>query len=119
MDDRNAITACISDYYDGYFQGDAERMKRCLHPELVKRSVNPSVQPGGLRTLSAADMVGGTADGGGRDLPGDDRTWAVESLDVRGDIAAAVVTSVPFVDYVHLGRFGTGWQIVNVLWANR
>jgi hypothetical protein len=114
-DDVAAITACVSDYYDGYFEADPARMERCLHPDLVKRSVNAS----GLRTLSAADMVRSTADGGGRDLPGDDRSWAIESLDVRGDIAAAVVTSVPFVDYVHLARFPTGWLIVNVLWANR
>jgi hypothetical protein len=35
-----------------------------------------------------------------------------------GDVAAVVV-SVPFVDYVHLGRLDGAWRIVNVLWSPR
>jgi len=113
--DEAAIRRCIADYYDGYFTADPVRMRRALHPDLVKRSVGS----GFVKTLSADDMVQFTADGGGSDSSPADRAWAVEALDVRGDIAAAVVISTPFVDYVHLGRLAGMWQIVNVMWSNR
>ena len=34
---ENAIRATVSDYIEGWFDGDAERMERALHPELAKR----------------------------------------------------------------------------------
>jgi hypothetical protein len=36
------IVACALDYYEGWFDGDAARMERALHPELVKRSRWPT-----------------------------------------------------------------------------
>ena len=37
--------------------------------------------------------------------------------DVYGDIAAAVVHAVPYVDYLHLVRTPDGWRILNALWC--
>jgi hypothetical protein len=113
--DVAAVMACLSDYYDGYFESDPVRMRRCLHPELVKRSVGSGV----LRTMSADDMVEVAAEGEAGTIPASDRRWSTESVDVRGNITAAVVVSVPFVDYVHLGRLDGAWRIVNVLWSPR
>ena len=31
------ITAAALDYVEGWFDGDADRMRRALHPDLVKR----------------------------------------------------------------------------------
>ena len=36
--DLAAIEACVRDYFEGWFDGDAARMERALHPELAKRS---------------------------------------------------------------------------------
>ena len=33
------IVATVHDYYEGWFEGDAERMRRALHPDLVKRGI--------------------------------------------------------------------------------
>jgi len=38
-DDVEAITAVARDYIEGYFDGDEARMRRCLHRELVKRTI--------------------------------------------------------------------------------
>lgn len=39
MDDDTAlIVATVHDYFDGWFDGDASRMERALHRDLVKRS---------------------------------------------------------------------------------
>ena len=35
--DEAAIRGVVRDYVDGWFDGDAARMERALHPELVKR----------------------------------------------------------------------------------
>ena len=37
MTDQEAIRGVVLDYIDGWFDGDAVRMERALHPELVKR----------------------------------------------------------------------------------
>ncbi len=113
--DIDAIRRCIADYCDGYFTADPARMERCLHPELVKRTV----AEGGVRTLTAERMVQITSGGGGSDAPAEERLWEIGSLDIRGAIASAVVVSYPYVDYLHLGRFEGGWRIVNALWADR
>jgi len=36
--DEAAIAAIALDYFEGWFDGDAVRMRRALHPELAKRS---------------------------------------------------------------------------------
>ena len=36
--DEDAIVRCTLDYFEGWFDGDPERMRRALHPDLAKRS---------------------------------------------------------------------------------
>ena len=36
-DSEDAVRSVVMDYVEGWFEGDAGRMKRALHPELVKR----------------------------------------------------------------------------------
>ena len=52
----------------------------------------------------------------GRPIP-PTRRYDVQVNDVDGDIAAAVVHAVPYVDYLHLVRTADGWRIVNALWC--
>lgn len=113
MDDREAIAATAADYIEGWLDGDAERMARALHPELVKRQIQPD---GTVATLSRDQMVEFTAAGGGREL---DRPFEVEILDVYGDIASVRVLSAAYLDYLQLARFAEGWKILNVLWEAR
>lgn len=42
--DSAAIRATALDYIDGWYTGDAARMERALHPELVKRIVMTDAQ---------------------------------------------------------------------------
>ncbi len=35
--DKEAIKATALDYMEGWYEGDAARMERALHPELAKR----------------------------------------------------------------------------------
>jgi hypothetical protein len=112
-DELAGVTACIADYCEGYAAGDEQRMERSVHPELVKRSIEGD----SIRTLDAPYMVRAAAkrraDGTAEVAP----SWTIELVDIRGDIAAAVVVTRQFQDYLHLGRFHGEWKILNVLWA--
>lgn len=115
--DEAAIVGVALDYFEGWFDGDAVRMERALHPELAKRPgrVGHSVV-GSLGTLTAQEMIDRTAAGVGktRDVP--DRRIEVEVVDVFGDIASATVLSAVYHEYLHLVRTPDGWKIVNTLW---
>ncbi|MFC7495319.1 MULTISPECIES: nuclear transport factor 2 family protein [unclassified Nocardioides] len=116
-DDVDLIVATAHDYFDGYFDGDAARMRRALHPDLVKRSPGQD-QASSLAFITAEQMVAWTADGDGVGLADTlaDRRIVVEVLDVEGGIASALVRSEPFHEYLHLVRTRDGWKIANALY---
>lgn len=114
--ETQAIVAAALDYYEGWFDGQPERMERALHPDLVKRSLASDGRS--VDTISAREMVKATADGIGRARdPGVDRREIEINVDhVHGDIATVTVTSAVYVDYLQLVRTPDGWKIANVLW---
>ena len=116
--DREAILRVAADYIESWFEGDAERMRRSLHQDLVKRSLDRSGLAGEpkLETIGAEDMVSATGAGVGTKYP---RGHDVAILDLYDDMATVGVTSTPYVEYLHLARFGGRWLIVNVLWQRR
>jgi hypothetical protein len=117
--DTHAIERAALDYIEGWYQGDEERMARCLHPDLAKRavSIDPDSGRSVLRHTGAGQMVEHTKSGRGKTAL--EEVWrpVVEILDVFGSIASVKVTSRSFVDYLHVARFDGAWLIVNVLWA--
>jgi hypothetical protein len=111
---ERAIVDAALDYYDGWFDGSPERMTRALHPELVKRSIEPDHS---IETLSADQMIDATAQGYGRKRDPGDRQIVVRVDHVHGSIATATVTSAVYIDYLQLVQLGAAWKILNVLWA--
>jgi hypothetical protein len=116
--DREAILEPARDYIESWLDGDPDRMARCLHPELVKRTivVDTAVGDPGIQTLSREQMVGFTAKGEGTRY---ERPYELSLLDAYGDIATVRLFSSRYMDYLHIARFGDRWQIVNVLWQDR
>jgi|SRR5215207_9152425 len=113
-----AIVATVLDYFEGWFDGDAERMERALHQGLAKRSLGQVASAGAeLRGVTKEQMVAATAAGEGKEVaPGPGRRIDVTVVDVHGNIASVVVDSDVYREYVHLVRTGDGWEIVNALW---
>ena len=110
--ERAAIVATVLDYFEGWFDGEAERMERALHSVLAKRGP-------GLRTVTKEEMVTWTAEGEGKAKdPGPGRRIDVTVVDVHGSIASAVVDSDVYREYLHLVRTDDGWKIVNALWQS-
>jgi Putative lumazine-binding len=118
-DDLAAIHQTALDYAQGWYEGDVERMRRCLHPELAKRRILRDPQTGeeGFRHVSQQLMLDLTQRGGGsEDVPADERYYDISVLDVFGDIAAVKANLNQYVDYLHLVRSQEQWVIVNVLY---
>ena len=112
MTSEDAIKRAVLDYFEGWFEGDAERMQRALHPQLVKRSLDD----GELGTISASDMIEATQAGRGTRWPSERRAIEIEIEDVHGSIATVVVRGSIYREYVHLAQTEDGWKIVNALW---
>lgn len=116
--DSAAIRATALDYIEGWYTGDAERMERALHPDLAKRIVDVDPASGRARVdhMGALQLVQGTRRGFGKETPEAERQRDVTILDVFGNAASVKVVARDWVDYLHLGKVGDRWQIVNVLW---
>src|SRR3954471_22807167 len=110
VSDTEAITATVLDYFEGWFDGDAARMDRALHPDLVKRQAGEA-----LGATTKDRMLELTEAHAGRDDRGDGRI-DVEVHDVHGDVATATVRTQTYHEYLHLVRGADGWRIANALW---
>ena len=115
--DRAAIKQTALDYIEGWYEGDAERMERALHPELAKRIMrtNPQGQSR-LDQMGAMTLVQYTRRGGGKQTPKEKQQKDVTILDVFENAACAKVVASDWVDYLQLARSNGHWVIVNVLW---
>lgn len=116
--DSAAIKQTALDYIEGYYEGNAERMEKALHPDLAKRIVRTNPQNGksALAQMSAMTLVQVTRAGGGKDTPKDKQQKDVTILDVFENAASVKIIASDWVDYLHMAKFNGHWVIVNVLW---
>lgn len=116
--DTSAITNTALDYLEGWYDGNAKRMERALHPKLAKRLVaeNPENGQAYLVQTSALELVQQTRRGGGGNIPEAERRTEVAILDIYGNAASVRVDAGGWVDYMHMGKWNGEWKIVNVFW---
>ena len=116
--DSELIKQTALDYIEGWYEGNAERMERALHPDLAKRIVQKDQRGrstlghmGALRLVQltrlhdASDVV-----------PKERQQKDVTVLDIFGNAASAKVVASDWIDYMHLAKWNGRWVIVNVLW---
>ena len=115
--DAAAIKQTALDYIEGWYEGNAERMERAVHPELAKRIVQTNAEGRSrLDQMSAMTLVLGTRRGGGKNTPPEKQQKDVTILDVYENAASVKVVASDWIDYLHMAKFGGRWVIVNVLW---
>ena len=117
--DSAAIRQAALDYIEGYYTGDAERMRRALHPDLVKRIVRVQDGTPRINGMTAQELIDGTAAGWGARVPAEARRTDVVILDAFRNIAAVRVDAHAWIDYMQITKFDGEWKIVNVLWEMR
>ena len=112
-----AIKQTALDYIEGWYEGNAERMERALHPELAKRIVRTNQQGNSrLDQMGAMTLVQFTKRGGGKNTPKEKQLKEVTVLDVYENAASVKVVASEWIDYLHMAKFNGQWVIVNVLW---
>lgn len=115
--DRQAITQTALDYVEGWYEGNAERMERALHPDLAKRVVFTDAKGRSrLDQMSAMGLVQGTKRGGGKDTPKEKQQKDITILDVFENAASVKAVMSGWIDYMHIAKVNGRWVIVNVLW---
>lgn len=115
--DATAIKQAALDYIEGWYEGNAERMERALHPELAKRIVRTNKEGvSNLGQMSAMTLVQGTKRGGGKNTPKEKQQKDVTILDVYENAASVKVVASGWIDYLHMAKSNGRWVIVNVLW---
>ena len=112
-DDTAAIKQTALDYIEGWYEGDAERMQRALHPELAKRIVT---RKNTINSMTAQTLVEQTRNGGGKNTPPDRQQKDVTVLDVYEKAASVKVVASDWIDYMQMGKVDGRWVIINVLW---
>jgi hypothetical protein len=117
--DKAAIKQTALDYIEGWYEGNAERMERAVHPDLAKRIVqaNPANKNfSRLDQMSALSLVQGVKRGGGKLTPKEKQLKDVTILDVFENTASVKLVASDWIDYLHIAKFNGRWMIVNVLW---
>ena len=116
--DATAIKQTALDYIEGWYEGNAERMERALHPELAKRIVQTDAASGRSRLghMSALTLVQATRSGGGKQTPKENQQKDVTILDTFENAACVKVVATDWVDYLQMAKWNGRWVIVNVLW---
>ena len=114
--DSAAIRQTALDYIEGWYEGNASRMERALHPDLAKRVVMPGPSGAVVQNMTKDQLVGVTARGAGKMTPPERQRKDVTILDIFGNAASVKVVARDWVDYLHIGRVDDRWVIINVLW---
>jgi hypothetical protein len=113
MEDVGAITCCVLDYIEGWYEGSTERISRAVSPHLVKRRI---VSEREIWDIRKDRMVFITGEGQGRlDEPQNGRK-EISILDQTSTLANVKIISNDFIDYLHLAKSNGNWMIINVLW---
>jgi hypothetical protein len=114
---REEIRAAAVDYMQSWLDGDADRMRRCLHPDLAKRRVRDTATGDlALWEVPARDLIDDAMGGPKLQYAGD---FEITILDADDEVASVRILSQPFNEYLHLARFGDRWLVVNALYRRR
>lgn len=116
--DAEGIKQAALDYAEGWYEGNAERMERALHPDLAKRIVRTDPQSGRsrLENMGALTLIQGVRSGYGKNTPKEKQLKNVQILDSLTNSASVKVEMADWIDYLHVAKLNGRWVIVNVLW---
>jgi uncharacterized protein YndB with AHSA1/START domain len=115
---RAQIKAAILNYVESWYEGDATRAERAVHPDLAKRIVEVAKNNREfLEHMGALELIQNTRSGSGKLTPASEQIKEIAILEVYANIATARVTAAKWVDFLHLANINGEWKIVNVLWA--
>jgi hypothetical protein len=115
-DDPPAVKAAATEYIEAWYAGDAQRMEKVLHPELMRRTLRIDPQTGTTYLLfdGSKDFITLTAEHKGKS--GATQPADIEVLDIFRNAAMVKVTAASWVDYLQMVRWNGKWVIIDLLW---
>ena len=113
--DELAIRATVTDYIESYYDGDAARMERSLHPHYLKHTIRESNGELTMTEKTGLQMVQDVRQNGPSTMPPSDRKVQITVLDVADDVASAKLVTARWVDYMTLSKWNGQWKIVSVV----
>lgn len=116
--DADGIKQAAIDYAESWYEGNAERMERALHPDLAKRIVQTDPKSGRSRLdhMGSMTLVQGVRAGYGKNTPKEKQLKNVQILDSLTNSASVKLEMSDWIDYLHVAKLNGRWVIVNVLW---
>jgi hypothetical protein len=117
--DRELVYAAVEDYVDGLYLAQPDRIKKSVHPELMKKGYwkkkdQNTYDYDGQMTFDQLVELAGKWNAKGW-LP-KDAVKKIEIFDVQDQTASAKLTAHWGTDYFHLTKLDGKWMIMNILW---
>lgn len=111
-DDMSAVRATVTNYIEGYFTGDVQRMEQTLHPHYLKHVIHGDIP---MREKTGPELLEDVGRDGPPNLPAASKREQVTVLDVARDIASAKLITPGWTDYVTLSKVNGEWKILSVV----
>jgi hypothetical protein len=117
--DREAVRQAALDYVEGIYQAQPDRIRRSVHPNLVKRGFfKKSPEAPYAESPMTFDQLVKLASEWNKDGKQSTSIKDVAVLDVLDQTAVAKVTATWGIDYMLLGKYDGRWQIIQILWQS-
>lgn len=117
--DRDQVYAAVEDYVDGLYLVQPDRIKKSVHPDLMKKGFwkakdKTTYDYDGQMTFDQLVELAGKWNAKGW-LP-KDAVKKIDIYDVQDQTAIAKLTAHWGTDYFQLAKYNGKWMIVNILW---
>lgn len=117
--DKELVQAAIQDYVDGLYLVQPDRIKKSVHPELVKKGYwkakdKTAYAYDGIMTFDQLVKLAETWNAKGwlaKDAP-----KKIDIYDVQDQTACGKLTAYWGTDYFQLAKVDGKWMIMNILW---
>ena len=119
--DADGARRAALDYLEGFYEGSPDKIRRGVHPEVVKYGFyRPDGAEGYQGTgMTFEEMIGfaeNVRDEGSQ--PGPDAPKEVILLDVQDQIAVAKVVAWWGSDYLQMAKYNGEWKVMHVVWQS-
>jgi hypothetical protein len=119
--DSLAIIQAALDYFEGWYEGDTNRLHRGLHDQLTKQTKKTDKASGKevISDGSKEKLIHFAGNRGNSNIPKDELNITITIFDIHGDMASVLVQSKDYFDYAHVLKINDNWQIIHVLWVRK
>jgi hypothetical protein len=118
--DRDLVYAAIEDYVDALYLVQPDRIKKSVHPLLVKRGFWKGKDQTAYEesTMTFDQLVDLAGKWNAKGKVSKDAIKKIEIFDVQDQTAIGKLTAHWGTDYFELAKYDGKWLIVNILWQS-